>query len=69
MADLQTSIMDIRLEFEQQQRRERIRSMDVFEHWENDLELEERDKVSDLRSEKPKDDRLLEFGLIYQTKS
>ena len=69
MADLQTSIMDIRLEFEQQQRRERIRSMDVFEHWENDLELEERDKVSDLRSEKPKDDRLLEFELIYQTKS
>ena len=43
--------------------------MDVFEHWENDLELEERDKVSDLRSEKPKDDRLLEFELIYQTKS
>ena len=69
MADLQTSIMGIRLEFEQQQRRERIASMNVFEHWENDLELEEKDKVSDLRSEKTKDDRLLEFELIYQTKS
>ena len=43
--------------------------MNVFEHWENDLELEEKDKVSDLRSEKTKDDRLLEFELIYQTKS